>query len=130
MSSRLLLTLLALLYLPAWAQAPPSLTARPGLCILPNPDADQCVMTVQLDWNSSSPESLCLYSSQQNPALRCWDGVNTGSLSTRVVASDNVRFWLQRPGEEVRMAEVTVQIVSIARRSPERRRRRHIWSVL
>ena len=87
-------------------------------------------MTVQLDWTSATTEHICLYSSQQTSSLRCWTDANRGSLSNRVVASDNVRFWLQRDGDDTQLAEVTVQIVSMARRNPERRRRRHIWSVL
>ncbi len=126
-----LVLLMAALYSAALiAQSAPSLTARPGLCILPSPDAEQCTLSVQLDWTAAAQVDICLYSSQTEKPLQCWQGADRGRIISEVTASSGVEFWLQYPEQADRLAKVTVQIVRLAQRNPERRRRRHIWSVL
>jgi hypothetical protein len=112
------------------AETPPTLTARPGLCILSSTEAEECEMVVRLDWHAAQAGDWCLHSSQQETTLQCWQQQFSGHISTKVIASANVVFWLQRPSVDTRLSRVTVQIVRLARRSPERRRRRHVWSVL
>ena len=125
--------LLTILLLPLTAYADssgPSLTARPGLCILRSPEAEQCIMPIRLDWQADELEDICLHSSQITAPLRCWQRESSGFATLEITASDNVSFWLQRSNTAERLAQLTVRIVRMARQSPERRRRRHVWSVL
>lgn len=125
----------ALLMVGSWlapfaaAQSEPVLTARPGVCIVTDPAAPQCQMALDLMWNSALRNTYCLYSSIHSAAMRCWAGAREGRHHFELASEESVRFWLQRPPAITPMAEITVRVVRLAQRNPERRRRRHVWSV-
>jgi hypothetical protein len=107
----------------------PVLSARPGLCILQDPESKQCVMGVELNWHG--PEgNYCLYDSTRSHPLACWQSSSTGEHSTELASRQDVAYWLQQDDSDSRLAEISVRIVSLAQRNPERRRRRHAWTPL
>lgn len=108
----------------------PILTARPGLCILQADDSSVCEMAVELIWNAAVSGSFCLYSSLSTVALQCWQSVREGRHHYELASPQGVDFWLQRSGADLQLARITVRIVSVSQRNPQRRRRRHVWSVL
>jgi len=110
--------------------AEPVLTARPGVCILSSPGKTECVMAMDLLWNSNGAGHYCLYSSQQDAPLRCWQRASRGQAHVELASAENVSFWLQQPPQETHLAEIMVRIVSLSQKNPERRRRRHVWSLL
>lgn len=110
--------------------AEPVLTARPGVCILENPDKAPCVMAVELAWNNNGVGNFCLYSSQSSEALQCWTSANQGQRHAELASRENVSFWLQKAPLDTHLAEITIRIVSLSQRNPQRRRRRHVWNVL
>jgi hypothetical protein len=127
-STRLLLGLL--LSAPLYAQTDPVLSARPGLCILQEAAADACVMAVELEWQSTSPAAYCLYHSLTPEPLQCWQNALTGILQSQLNSRVDVSYWLQLAPANNHLAEINIRVVSLAQRNPERRRRRHVWSVL
>lgn len=104
------------------------LTARPGLCILKDPQSQQCVMGVELSWRAPSGD-YCLHHSSDPEALFCWQDAVAGEHRTKLASREDVDYWLQRGASETHLAEITVRIVSLAQRRPERRRR-HAWAPL
>jgi len=111
------------------AQEEPVLTARPGLCILEDPETRECVMGVELTWRGPVGD-YCLYQSEVEKPLACWSGESSGELKSRLVSEQDVAYWLQLPPQEEHLAEIVVRVVSLAQRRPERRRRRHAWTPL
>jgi hypothetical protein len=93
-------------------------------------DAEQCVMAVELAWNSEASGSYCLYHSVSEAPLRCWEELRQGQHHSELSSREDVHYWLQRAPSQEHLAEITVRVVSLAQRNPERRRRRHVWSVL
>ncbi|MFT5483697.1 MAG: hypothetical protein ACI9GW_002355 [Halieaceae bacterium] len=87
-------------------------------------------MPIRLDWQSNGLEDICLHSSQNIESLQCWEQENSGFTTLKIYANDDVGFWLQLSNSDEKLAYVTIRIVRMARRNPERRRRRHVWSVL
>ena len=121
---------LLLVVLPAAAAEELVLTARPGLCILQQADTRQCVMGVELKWRGPVGD-YCLYQSGAGGApLDCWRDEGAGELRTRLASEQDVAYWLQVPASKERLAQITVRVVSLAQRRPERRRRRHAWTPL
>ncbi len=110
--------------------AEPVLTARPGVCILQSAKDAQCAMAVDLNWNDNGSANYCLYSSLVPEPLKCWQSVNQGSFHSELASRKDVAYWLERPGEEKVLAKITIRIVSVSARNPQRRRRRHVWNVL
>jgi len=108
----------------------PVLSARPGLCILKDEDSAICEMAVELIWNSALADSFCLHSSATASSLRCWRSAREGQHHFELSSREGVEFWLQRPSSDIKLAQITLRIVSLAQRNPQRRRRRHVWSVL
>ena len=106
----------------------PVLSARPGLCIMQDADSQECVMGVELSWRGPAG-SYCLYHSNAAAPLRCWDNSTEGTHSTELASREDVSYWLQRPPADEHLAEITVRVVSLAQRRPERRRR-HAWAPL
>ncbi len=105
------------------------LTARPGLCILPDADTPQCVMGVALEWRGPTGD-YCLYQSGRREPLACWEGSRAGESQARVASPQDVSFWLQEEGSVQALAQITVRVVRLAQQRPERRRRRHAWAPL
>lgn len=110
--------------------AEPILTARPGLCILKEEGDSNCEMAVELIWNTAVSDNFCLYSSASVGALQCWQAAREGQHHFELSSPQGVEFWLQRRGSEKKLAKITLRIVSLSQRNPQRRRRRHVWSVL
>ena len=122
--------LLCLLFLPLFSSADEVvLTARPGLCILKDPESQACVMGVQLDW-SGPVGDYCLYDSTASAPLACWQQREGASHAAELASRDDVAYWLERGASDERLAEVSVRVLSLAQRRPERRRRRHAWTPL
>ncbi|MFT4823574.1 MAG: hypothetical protein ACI9GB_000888 [Halioglobus sp.] len=110
--------------------AEPVLTARPGVCILENPGKTPCVMALELAWNNNGTGDFCLHSSQSSEPLQCWISANQGRRHAELTSRENVSFWLQKIPDDRHLAEITIRIVSLSQRNPQRRRRRHVWNVL
>jgi hypothetical protein len=87
-------------------------------------------MGVELSWRAAAPGDYCLHDSLSEQPLACWQQLPEGSHHGELISREDVQYWLQRPGDSTRLAEITVRVVSVAKRGPQRRRRRHPWSVL
>lgn len=131
MSSRLFC--LTMLLIAVTTMADPDevvLTARPGLCILQDPELSECMMALELKWNAARDSDLCLYHSRADAPLQCWSSVSNGRFLSKLTSHEDVSYWLQRSHADQQLARITVRVVSLAQRNPARRRRRHVWSVL
>jgi len=87
-------------------------------------------MGLDLSWRADSAADYCLHHSTDAAPLACWQGTTEGAHHTQLSSREDVSYWLQRPQQNTQLARITVRIVSLAKRGPERRRRRHPWSVL
>lgn len=105
------------------------LSARPGVCIIAKVTEKPCEMALNLVWKSRRLADLCLYSSTQKQAHQCWSRAQHGSLHFQFESKVDVQFWLQKPEVSQRLELIEVRVLSLTKRKPERRRRRHVWSV-
>lgn len=131
MSSRCIALLIILIASPLQAAySDPILTAKPGLCIIQDKQELNCTMALELKWNASEEADYCLYHSAAPEPLQCWQSARQGQFHAQLSSSEDTSYWLQRPENQQHLAQITVRVLSLAQRHPERRRRRHIWSVL
>lgn len=105
------------------------LSARPGVCIIAEVNNKPCEMALNLIWKSRQLVDLCLYSSTQTQAHQCWSRTQQGSFHFQFESKIDVQFWLQKPEVSQRLELIEVRVLSLTKRKPERRRRRHVWSV-
>ena len=107
------------------------LTAKPGLCILQDASTSQCWVSVELSWRAATAGDFCLHHSlAPTEPLACWENASQQMHVAELVSRENVRYWLQRDASTEPLAPVTVRVLSLAQRQPNRRRRRHAWTLL
>lgn len=106
------------------------LIAKPGLCILQDAAVSTCLVAVELSWSANSRDNYCLHHSTGPEPLACWNAEQQGQHIAQLVSRNNVSYWLQRSRSRKQLAPVTVRVLSLAQRQPNRRRRRHAWTWL
>jgi len=101
------------------------LRLSPSVCALSD-DQPNCRETLELSWESDSPEVLCLFLKQQEQPLECWQTRQTGDFQYRAETDQNLVFQLRRrPGNEL----VASAVFEVIREHTEyRSRRRKPWN--
>ena len=56
----------------------------------------QCYVAIEISWSTQQADDYCLFSSQQNEALKCWSKQNNGTFKQAIVANKNVQFYLKQ----------------------------------
>ncbi len=110
------------------AAAPLILEAKPRICVTVS-DQPQCSMITDIIWRSVVNADYCLFSSEQNNLLKCWRDADSGLLNQTINSDKAITYWLSKPGENRKLIQVVVHVVTVPPKNI-RRRRRHIWSLL
>ena len=53
-----------------------------------------CYVTVELFWQTKTDGNYCLFSSQGERPLKCWQNNSSGEYSQEFVANENIHFSL------------------------------------
>lgn len=106
------------------------LIAKPGLCILQDAAVSSCLVAVELSWDARQSDDYCLHHSTDSQPLACWQAEQQGQHIAQLVSRENVNYWMQKRDSREKLAPVTVRVLSLAQRQPNRRRRRHAWTWL
>lgn len=107
-----------------------TLKVSPHLC-LRYAKTDTCKINVQLTWTSNTGGDFCLYSSDKEAPLECWNNQTSGSITERKLVKDDVRFWVSRKGSRIILAHSDLKIATLVNnKKREIRQRRHIWSLI
>lgn len=109
------------------AEALPSVQFRikPRLCVLAEGE-ELCRDELEITWHSEERRSLCLFRSDLDHPLRCWQGAHGGEHQVVISASRNVDFHLKEPDNETHLVSEAFEVVHD--NSKFRRRRRNAWS--
>lgn len=134
MSKASWLTLLALLLcLAASARASDitvTLSVKPLLCVTDKRN-DDCDLTFLVLWEASRAGRFCLYNDFSDSPLDCWVQSAAGRFTQQLVIAERFQYWLTHADDEPRIAEATVEVMSMDSADRRRQRRnRHVWSIL
>lgn len=98
---------------------------KPRLCLLSEGE-EVCQDELEIKWMSENRRSLCLYRTDKNKPLHCWDDAFSGEHHVEISASRNVDFQLKEI--ENQNLVVTEAFEVVQDNTKYRRRRRNAWS--
>jgi hypothetical protein len=98
-----------------------SLTVMPEQCVTIRQGRD-CFATVQLQWQSDSKHSFCLYQEGTEKQLGCWQDNNSISVQLEFESNKSVKYQLRNQHNDKVIAETKVE-VSWQHRKISRKRR-------
>ncbi len=107
-----------------------TLSVKPVLCITDQHSAS-CDLSFLVLWEARRAGRYCLYSDFSATPLDCWMQAVAGRFAEDRVVDASFRYWLTAGAGEERVAEATIEVMSMATSDRRRNRRnRHVWSIL
>lgn len=126
---------LLLLLLPVHVTAEPdaadsmTLTVKPLLCITDR-RTPTCDMSFLVIWESGTNGYYCLFSDFNEAPVRCWNEERSGQQDDDRTVRTNFSYWMTGNDHDVRLAQVTVEVLRMDSDDRRRRRRtRHVWDI-
>ncbi len=98
---------------------------KPRLCVLAEGE-ELCHDELQITWQSETPRTLCLYRSDLDVPLRCWQHAKNGDHHVVISASHNVDFHLKEADNDQNLVSEAFEVIHENKKF--RRRRRNAWS--
>ena len=105
------------------------LTVKPVLCIIDN-RTPRCEMSFIVMWQSGTTGYYCLFNDFGDAPVRCWDEEREGRLNDERTVEQNFSYWMTGDDDEVRLAQVDVEVLRLDSDDRRRNRRtRHVWDI-
>lgn len=108
-TSSLLILLMSISLLADATEFEASLHLNPDQCVAMLQGQD-CYVSVELNWQVTTPGDYCLYSSAQDEAVRCWQNSSVGDLKQEFKTNINLIFYLKRQNEQQQLASAKVKM--------------------
>ena len=105
------------------------LIIKPHICVAPRGESS-CISWIDVFWESNQPTDLCLYVSEQDQSLKCWQQQLEGNHRHHVTLVDNLDFWLASIQNNTLLARSTVKFAALQPHRKHNRRRNALpWSL-
>lgn len=98
---------------------------KPRLCVL-NAGEEICRDELEVKWESPVSRSLCLFQSDKQQPLRCWENATRGEYQFELAASASTDFQLREQASDKPLSDQRFQVVYNDKKF--RRARRNPWS--
>ncbi len=98
---------------------------KPRLCVL-NAGEEVCRDELEVKWQSAQARSLCLYQSDKEKPLRCWQEATAGEYQFELTASVSTDFQLRELDSNTALSDQRFQVVYNEKKY--RKARRNPWS--
>ena len=119
------LTLACIPYAAQTAELPAlQFSLKPRLCVLTE-DEDTCYDQLEVHWSAQQSMSLCLYQSDIDKPLQCWQNASEGQHKFIISATRNVTFQL-RENHHTTLVSEAFEVIHDQKKY--RRQRRNPWS--
>lgn len=127
------LLVVAALLLPGLAAADSDsemrLSVKPVLCVTDR-RTPTCDMSFLVVWQSSVSGYYCLFSDFDDAPARCWNAEREGRVNDDRTVESDFSYWMTGDDQDLRLAEVTVEVLRMDSEDRRRRRRtRHVWDI-
>lgn len=93
----------------ALASVPLNFTAQPEQCVTLR-QGRACFATVELQWQSSTKESFCLYQVGKNKQLGCWQENNNMQIKIEFESNNSIKYQLRSVSDNKVIAETQVEV--------------------
>lgn len=100
------------------AEAPSKveLLLKPTQCVALHEGQD-CYANVELLWEAVNVGNYCLYSTQQNRSLQCWQNGTRGNYKSAVLSNQDILFTIRLQESDVVLAQQELVMAWVYRRS-------------
>jgi hypothetical protein len=97
---------------------------KPHLCVLSEGE-DSCYDELEVRWNAPTKMNLCLFQSDLEKPLKCWEEAQQGEHHFLLTADHNITFQLREKSQKTLASEA---FEVIHNQKKYRRQRRNPWS--
>lgn len=88
---------------------PVGFTALPEQCVTLR-QGRACFATVELQWQSSSKQSFCLYQEGEKKQLGCWQNNNSVNIKIEFESNKSIKYQLRTVSDDKVIAETQVEV--------------------
>jgi len=81
-----------------------------------------CYVTVELNWQVINKGNYCIYSSQQQDPIQCWDSKRQGEVKREFSAKSNLRFFLRQINTRTNLAKAEVKMAWVHKKKGKPRK--------
>lgn len=93
-----------------------SLVLSPKQCVAMR-QGQKCYVDVELKWQSKTQGDFCLYSSQVEQPLQCWQDSRLGHFEREIVAKNNVIFVLKLQKDTLILATTKLEMAWVYKKN-------------
>lgn len=98
---------------------------KPKLCVL-SEDEETCHDLLELLWTANNNKSVCLFQSNKQLPLRCWENEIKGEHAVEIRTGEDIEFQLREIKDKSLVIAELFEVVQD--KQSFRRRRRNPWS--
>lgn len=113
------LYLLAIMMAPLSGEASQSkevVSLSPKQCVALN-EGTLCYVDIEISWTVKELGNFCLFSSQQDDPLQCWEAKQTGTIELEIVAMKDLEFYLKPKGREVILGKAKLEMAWVYKKN-------------
>ncbi len=92
------------------------LILKPNQCVAMQ-QGQQCYVDIVFSWKSTQVSDYCLYSSQDQRALKCWQSTEHGFFGAEIESNKNVRFYIKHPESQRILATAELEMAWVYKKT-------------
>ncbi|MFT6268008.1 MAG: hypothetical protein ACJAVV_000813 [Alphaproteobacteria bacterium] len=97
-------------------ESPEVINLSPKQCVALN-EGSLCYVDIEISWSVEQLGDFCLFSSQQDAPIKCWDAQQTGTIEREIVAMKDLEFYLKAKGKEVIIGKVKLEMAWVYKKN-------------
>ncbi|MFT5277102.1 MAG: hypothetical protein ACI97K_001240 [Glaciecola sp.] len=92
------------------------ISISPKQCIALN-QGNLCYLDIEITWSLQEQGNYCLFSSQQESSLQCWQGKRVGDFAREIVAKENVVFSLKPQNSKIILGSAKLEMAWVYKKN-------------
>jgi hypothetical protein len=92
------------------------ISISPKQCVALN-QGSLCYVDVEITWTLQEQGNYCLYSSQQEASLQCWQRKRAGEFEREIVAKENVVFSLKPQNSQIILGSAKLEMAWVYKKN-------------
>ena len=90
-------------------------SVKPKRCVSMH-KGQTCYQKLKFSWSVKILDDYCLFSSEQETPIKCWEQENSGKFQYEFVSDNNIVYQLRREGSEKILGQQEIKVESVYRR--------------
>lgn len=98
-----------------------TLVSLPDKCVTLREGRD-CFATVTLEWHIQQKQHVCLYQSDKNKPIQCWENKINAKIKIEFESNKSLNYQLRKVNTETVLAETVVEVSWVHKQTTRKRR--------